>query len=144
VESTVILHFNYEEIRAIKAGARSLLEGDPEASSPVLAPHESRARLEALLPRLDGDLSLSSLSELRGVGLAVAAVVEFLRAGLESAVLATHAADELAVEAYFDFAHALTVSRRLAEMASEMEALIELMTGETPDSETARSFRFPD
>jgi hypothetical protein len=29
-------------------------------------------------------------------------------------------------------------------MAEEMEALIELVTGESPSIESARSFRFPD
>jgi hypothetical protein len=48
------------------------------------------------------------------------------------------------VAAYFDFAHALTVSNRVQEMAGEMEALIELVTGEPPDPRAARSFRFPD
>ena len=46
--------------------------------------------------------------------------------------------------AYFDFAHALTVENRLQEMASEMEALIELVTGEVLDEAAVRSFRFPD
>jgi len=144
METTVILHVNYEEIRALKSGGRSLLEGESESPSYVLAPPESRARVEALLPLLDGDLSVRTLAELRGVGMAVDAIVEHLRVEMESAVLATHAADEAAVAAYFDFAHGLTVARRLREMAAEMEALIELVTGHRADSETASSFRFPD
>jgi hypothetical protein len=63
---------------------------------------------------------------------------------MESMVLATHAADEDAVSAYFDFAHALTVAHRIEELGSEMEAVIELVTGETPSAEAVRSFRFPD
>jgi hypothetical protein len=140
----VILHCNYEEVRALRAGARTLLRGDPGTSAMVLAPSESRARVEALLPQLDGDLSLTTLAEVRGVAMAVDAIVENLRAEMESTVLATHAADEGAVAAYFDFAHALTVSSRLQEMASEMAALIELVTGDPADAEAARSFRFPD
>ena len=58
--------------------------------------------------------------------------------------MATHAAGEEAVAAYFDFAHALTVAHRLEELADEMTALVELVTGRPPDAETARSFRFPD
>ena len=46
--------------------------------------------------------------------------------------------------AYFDFAHALSVAHRLEEMLTEMAALIELVTGEAPDAEAARTFRFPD
>lgn len=140
----MILHCNYEEVRALRSGARSLLDGDLGISVTVLAPSESRARVEALLPQLDGDLSLTTLHQVRSVAMAVHAIVESLRAEMEAVVLATHAADEIAVAAYFDFAHALTVSNRLQEMASEMEALIELVTGEPADAETVRSFHFPD
>ena len=140
----MILRCNYEEVRALRSGARALLEGDAGVTSIVLAPSESRARVEALLPLLDGDLSLGTLQEVRGVAMAVHAIVESLRAEMEAVVLATHAADEGAVAAYFDFAHALTVSNRVQEMAAEMEALIELVTGEPADAAAARSFRFPD
>lgn len=140
----MILHCNYEEITALTAGGRSFLEREPDARGRVLAPEEGRARVEALLPRLVGDLSLGSLAEVWGVALAVDAIVEHLRAEMEAVVVTTHAADESAVAAYFDFAHALSVSHRIHEMAAEMEALIELVTGDAPDTETARSFRFPE
>lgn len=140
----MILRCNYEEITALAAGGRSLLEGDAESRGRVLAPEEGRARVEALLPRLVGDLNLGSLAEVWGVTLAVDTIVEHLRAEMEAVVVATHAADESAVAAYFDFAHALSVSHRIHEMAAEMEALIELVTGEAPDAETARAFRFPE
>lgn len=140
----MILHVNYEETRALRSGGRSLLDGESELPSYVLAPSESRARVEALLPLLEGDISVGTLAELRAVSTAVEAIVERLRVEMESFVLATHAADESAVAAYFDFAHALTVARRLQEMASEMEALIEVVTGHPVDPEAAISFRFPD
>lgn len=140
----MILHFNYEELRALRSGARTLLGREPGSSSPVLAPPESRARIEELERRLVGDLSLHTLEELRHVEVAVAAIVEFLRVELEATVVATHAAGEEAVAAYFDFAHALTVSHRLEEVSGEMSALIEVMTGRPPDAETAGAFRFPD
>jgi hypothetical protein len=141
----VILHFNYEEIQALAAGARAYLgeAGAPEPSA-VLAPSEGRARVEALLPRLNGDLSLHTLEELRAVQGAVATVVELLRVQMESMVLETHAAAEDAVSAYFDFAHGLTVLHRVDEMAEEMEAMIELVAGGSPSAEAARTFQFPD
>lgn len=141
----MILHFNFEEIQALTAGARSYLghAAAPSASS-VLAPSQSRAQVEALLPRLSGDLSFTTLEELRIVQSAVRTVVASLRVQMESMVLATHAADEDAVSAYFDFAHGLTVSNRIAEIAAEMEAMIELVTGEAPSADAARTFRFPD
>jgi hypothetical protein len=140
----VILQFNYEELTALKAGARSFLGRDEESDSRVLAPPAERVRVEALLPRLEGDVSVPTLAELRAVRSAVDAIVECLRVEMESVVVATHAADEQAVAAYFDFAHALTVAHRLDEMASEMEAMIELVTGEPSTSATSRSFHFPD
>ena len=141
----MILHFNYEEIQALRAGARAYLgdAGAPSLSA-VLAPSERRAHVEALVPKLVGDLSFDTLDELQAVQGAVSTVVESLRVQMESMVLQTHAADEDAVSAYFDFAHGLTVSSRLREMAEEMEALIELVTGEAASLEAARSFRFPD
>jgi len=140
----VILHFNYEEIQALKAGARAYLGEEVVAPAAVLAPSETRAHVEALVPRLVGDLSLSTLAELRIVRTAVNAVVDGLRVQMESTVLATHAADEDAVSAYFDFAHAYIVAHRIGELAEEMEAMIELVTGGPPTEESARSFQFPD
>ncbi|MDA0329708.1 MAG: hypothetical protein O2958_11945 [Gemmatimonadetes bacterium] len=140
----MILHFNYEELSALRAGAQTFLDREESEGGGVLAPPRDRARVEALLPRLEGDISLSTLAELQGIAAAVAAIVDCLRVEMESAVVATHAADEDAVAAYFDFAHGFTVEHRLSEMASEMEALIELMTGSQATTEAARSFRFPD
>jgi len=140
----VILHVNYEELTALQSGARVLLDREDEGEGFVLAPCEERSRVEALLPQLEGDVSLSTLHDLRGVQSAVQAIVECLRMEMEVAVVTMHAADEGAVAAYFDFAHALTVAHRADEMASEMEALIELVTGAPPTDETSRSFLFPD
>ncbi len=141
----MILHFNYEEIQALRAAARAFLGRDAGLTpSAVLAPSESRARVEALLPLLDGDLSLDTLEELRGVQAGVTAIVEWLRVEMETAVLATHPADESAVTAYFDFAHGLVVASRIEDLAAEMEAVIELVTGEAPSSEAARTFKFPE
>ena len=138
------LHVNFEELTALKAGAEALLAREEQSEAIVLAPPEARARIEALLPRLDGDISLSTLEELRIVEVAVSAIVASLRADMEMLVVSTHAADEGAVAAYFDFAHGFTVVHRLREMASEMEALIELVTGSAVTRETARTFQFPD
>lgn len=140
----MILHFNYEELAALRSGAEALLESDAADASSVLAPSETRARVEALLTLLDGDVSLSTLQALRDVQAAVNAIVEGLRVEMESTVVTTHAAHEGAVAAYFDFAHGFTVAHRIREIASEMEALIELVTGEAPTLETTRTFQFPD
>jgi hypothetical protein len=120
------------------------LDGETPGGGAVLAPPEKRARVESLLPRLDGDISLSTLGELRQVQTAVVAIVECLRVEMEVMVVTTHAADETAVAAYFDFAHGFTVAHRIGEIASEMEALIELVTGTEPTADTARTFHVPD
>jgi hypothetical protein len=140
----VILHFNYEELTALRAGAQAFLDREEPAGGGVLAPPVDRARVEALLPQLEGDISLSTLEELRKVQAAVDAIVDSLRVEMESMVIASHAADEEAVAAYFDFAHGFSVAHRLSEMASEMEALIELMTGSVASPGAARAVRFPD
>ena len=140
----MILYVNYEELTALQSGARVLLDREETGEGSVLAPCEERARVEALRPQLVGDLSLSTLHDLRQVQTAIHAIVTCLRIEMELTVVTTHAADEEAVAAYFDFAHALAVSHRIDEMASEMEALIELVTGAPPTDETSRSFLFPD
>lgn len=141
----MILHFNYEELTALRAGAQAFLDREEEPGGGcVLAPPEERARVEALLPRLDGDISLSTLEELRQVESAVTAIVDCLRVEMETMVVTTHAADEGAVAAYFDFAHGFTVAHRMREIAAEMEAMIELVTGASPSPHSARSFHFPD
>lgn len=140
----MILHFSFEELTALKAGADAYLVEERTSASPVLAPSEERHRVEALLPMLVGDVAVSTLQELLGVEMAVRAIIECLRVEMESAVVATHAADEMAVGAYFDFAHALLVGHRIREMADEMSAMIEVMTGAPPTTDSARDFRFPD
>ncbi len=141
----MILRCNYEEVEALKAGARAFLGTPGDVGQvAVLAPPESRARVEALLPRLRGDLSLYTLEDVRAVQVGVDAIVEHLREEMESALLATHPADESAVNAYFAYAHGLTVLNRVGEIGEEMVAIIELVTGDSPSAEAVRSFRFPD
>ncbi|MGE0160201.1 MAG: hypothetical protein AB7T31_12395 [Gemmatimonadales bacterium] len=141
----MILRCNYEEVEALRGGARALLRLMPGSSSvTVLAPPESRARVEALLPRLRGDLSVATLGELHTIRVAVDAIVEHLREEMDAHVLAAHPADESAVNAYFAYAHALTVSNRVREVGEEMEAIIELVIGGSPSAEALRTFRFPD
>jgi hypothetical protein len=140
----VILHCNYEELQALKAGGDAFHEEEGVGSSYASAMPESRARVETLLPRLVGDLAVPSLAEARDLQDALDTIVEHLLITLETAVVATHAADEGAVAAYFDYAHALSVSHRLRRLAAEMEALVELLTGEPADEEAALTFRFPD
>ena len=139
----MILHCNFEELGALKQGADVLLGESPGASSCVAAPPEGMLEVEALLPRLTGDLSIQTLAEQRRVARAVAAIVDRLKEEMDLFVVTAHPADEFAVAGYFQYAHALSVLARVTEMGQEMEALIEVVTGAPPSREVAESFLFP-
>lgn len=141
----MLLRCNYEEMTALAHGARTLLaRDDEEEGGAVAAPPRARAAIGALLPRLVGDVPVDTLADQQVVETALSAIVEHLHEELDSAVLAAHAADEEAVSAYFDYAHALTVLSRAREMGREMSAVIELVTGSRPTPEVALTFQFPD
>jgi len=140
----MILTCNFEEVTALTHGARAFLSERAESSSPVVAPCETWGAVESLLSQLSGDLSVRTLLDQRQLFLAVEAVVELLREEMDSGVVATHAASEEAVSAYFEYAHALSVMGRVREMGEEMSALVELMTGALPDDAMTRTFMFPD
>jgi hypothetical protein len=140
----VILYCNYEELTALKAGARVLLDRAEADSERARLSPRLRADVENILPLLDGDISLSTLGEVLSVERAVIAIVRHMRVDMETKVVVTHPAEEGAVAAYFDFAHGFVVEHRVREMAAEMEALIELVTGEEPTREAVGSFDFYD
>ena len=140
----MIVHCNFEELSALKAGARQVLEGYAPEHRVIAAPPEERERVAAFLPRLGGDFSVTTIAEQRSLLHAVAIIVEILRVEMESMVATNHAAHEVAVAAYFDFAHAFSVQARLYEVGLEMEALVELVTGGPVTDELARDFAFPD
>ena len=140
----MIVRCNFEELTALKAGAHQVLDGyDPEHGM-IAAPPEERERVAALMPRLGGDFSVTTLTEQRSLLQAVTIIVGILRIEMESMVAAHHPADEFAVSAYFDFAHAFSVQGRLYEVGLEMEALVELVTGGPVTEDLARDFVFPD
>ena len=140
----MIVHCNFEELTALRAGAHQVLDGYAPEHGMIAAPPEEREQVAALLPRPDGDFSVTTLAEQRSLLHAVAIIVEILRVEMESMVAANHPAHEVAVSAYFDFAHAFSVQSRLYEIGSEMEALVELVTGGPVTDEIARDFAFPD
>jgi hypothetical protein len=140
----VIVHCNFEELTALKSGAQQVLDGYAPEHGMIAAPPEERERVAALVPHLGGDFSVTTLAEQRSLLHGVTIIVEMLRVEMESMVAANHPAHEVAVSAYFDFAHAFSVQSRLYEVGSEMEALVELVTGGPATDEIARDFAFPD
>ncbi len=140
----MIVPCNFEELTALKAGARQVLGGYAPEQGVIAAPPEEREQVAALMPRLGGDFSVITLAEQRSLLQAVAIIVEILRAEMESMVATNHPAHEVAVSAYFDFAHAFSVQTRLYEVGLEMEALVEVVTGGPVTDELVRDFAFPD
>jgi hypothetical protein len=140
----VILYLSYEEVQALRQGARSFLREEGAGACAVAAPPTARAEVGALEERLVGDLDVNTLAQQRSLASAVSAIVECLRIEMETAVGETHPAHEGAVAAYFEYAHCLSVLARLREMGGEMEALIEVVTGKPADAEIAASFPFED
>ena len=104
----------------------------------------AREQVAALMPWLGGDFSVITLAEQRSLLHAVTIIVEMLRVEMESMVATNHPAHEVAVSAYFDFAHAFSVQTRLYEVGLEMEALVELVSGGPVTDELARDFSFLD
>lgn len=141
----MILYCNFEELRALAAGAELLAGGVCAApSASIVAPCEATELVEFLLPRLTGDLSLATLAEQRRVREAVAAICEGLHGRLDNTVLEYSPAHEEAVNLYFDYAHARTVLDRVDRIGTEMGAMIELITGGPVTAESAETVTFPD
>jgi hypothetical protein len=98
----------------------------------------------ALVPKLSGDVGIRTLREQREWVDGFIVIVEALRHAMESAVVATHPADENAVASYFEFAHAFSALERLHRMGRQMEAMVEVLTGSRPAGMSAEEFIFPD
>ena len=140
----MILYLSYEEVQALRQGARSFLRDEGNGPCAVAAPPAARAEVGALEERLVGDLDVNTLAQQRSLASALSAIVECLRIEMETAVGETHPAHEGAVAAYFEYAHALSVLSRLRGMGGEMEAMIEIMTGRPADAASASNVQFPD
>lgn len=138
----MILRCNFEELAALRSGAREYLTAvtavgrTPEASA-----HDA---LEELLQRLGGDIGIDTLDEQQRVERAVEQILACARERMDAMVLEQYVGAEDAVNAYFDYAHVLTVHDRVSRMGQEMTAMIELMTGEPPTAEVARDIYFPE
>lgn len=141
----MILHCNFEELRALAAGAEMLATATAgEAHASVAAPSEAMALVEALVPRLSGDLSVTTLAEQRQIQEAVTVIVDSLLARMDERILEYHPAHEEAVSLYFDYAHSRSVLDRVERMGSEMDAIIELITGQAATPEAAAAITFGD
>ncbi len=138
----MILRISYEEVTALNAAAERLLSSR-SGGGVVAAPPELLAELESRLP-LPGDISLETLAEQMRLSRALDVVQEHLKRRMDALVMEQYVGSDDAVNAYFDYAHLLTVRSRLRGIGREMELMIELMTGESPTQDVATDVTFPD
>lgn len=141
----MILSCNFEEVSALHRGATSYL-ADTEGASHggILAPPVAREAVHFLAPRIEGDLSFATLHEQMETERGIEAIVGHLHDEMVEAIHEEHPAAELAVAAYFDYAHTLAVLGRLRALGREMRSILEVVTGGTPGAGTVQSFHFPD
>ena len=138
----MILYCNFEELAAASAGGNRLVATALGGDHPVMAPPQALADLEALLPRLIGDIEVVTLLDQRAIQRALELLVTDLGTRMDEAILTQHAAAEDAVLAYFDYAHVRSVLDRIERMGAKMEGIIELATGAAADDDVARTFSF--
>jgi hypothetical protein len=124
----VILHLSFEELRAIASAGELIVAGEARGAG-IAAPSEWSARVDALLPRLTGDMSIATLEDQRRVRETVGGLVTEMHRRLDLQVIETHPGHEEAVALYFDYAHARSVLHRLDMMGAEMEAIASLISG---------------
>ncbi|MCI0432322.1 MAG: hypothetical protein L0271_01545, partial [Gemmatimonadetes bacterium] len=126
----MILHCTFEELAAIDAAIERVRH--PSGTGGVAAPPAVLPDLEALAPRLIGDLAIETLDDQQSVQRALEFLVADTRERTDSFILDQHPAAEDAVLAYFEYAHILTVLGKIRHIGGEMRAIIELMTGRAP------------
>lgn len=135
----MILHCNFEELRALAAAAETIV-ADGDAHPGMARAREGVVMVEQLLPRLTGDVSIETLQDQRRVQKAVNFIVGELHRRMDERIIAAYPADEEAVNLYFDYGHSRSVLYRLDQMGAEMEAIVELIGGGT----AAAGMTFPD
>ena len=138
------LHCNFEELTALASTAERVLMAHGAVEIAVAAPPRALADLEALAPRIAGEISIPTLHAQRSVQRALEFVLEEARARMDSIILDQHPGAEDSVAAYFEYGHILAILERTRRIGHEMSLLIELMTGNPADDDSARSFSVPD
>lgn len=140
----MILYLSFEELTALSAEAERVLDASAAAGHGIAAPPRLLAEVEQFAQLLIGDVAVSTLEQQRTMRRVVTHLLDGCRVRMDSLVLEQHPAAENAVAAYFDYAHVLSASDRLDRLGAEMEALLQVMTGEDPDSDAGRRFSFPE
>lgn len=140
----MILYLSFEELTALSAEAERVLDAGAASGTGIAAPPQFLAEVESFAQRLVGDVPVTSLDQQRSMHRVVEHLLHRCRVRMDTAIRENHPAAESAVAAYFDYAHVLAASQRLDVIGTEMSSLVQVMTGEDPESEAARRFTFPD
>jgi hypothetical protein len=137
----MILKISFEEMTVLNSATERLLSSQDGGG--IAAPPEILAALESQLP-LAGDVSVLTLAEQRSLARALDYVLDHLKRRMDALIVDLYVGADDTVNAYFDYANVLSLRARLDPIGREMEAIIELMTGEPPTRETAEQVTFPD
>ena len=137
----MILHCSFEELSALSAAAGRVLGS---GGGGIAAPPEVLADIEALASRIEGDLSVESLHEMRGIIRALQYLLGDGRTRTDSFIVDQGPAGEMAILSYFEYANLLILLERATRLGDEMTALIEVITGQPVTDEAARHFAFPE
>jgi hypothetical protein len=128
----MILHCDFEELRALDRGAALVLEAHAGRSPfRIPASGEVLSQVEDLRPLLTGSIEVADLEEVQGIQSAVHLIARTLLEMMQTRILELHPAHEEAVGLYFDYAHVLVVENRVNHMAAEMHALADLISPES-------------
>ena len=138
----MILQCTFEELSVMSAAAERVLAA--AGAGGVAAPPQVMTDIEALAPRLTGDIGVESLAEVNAIQRAARFLLNDARDRTDALILQQYPAAEAAVVSYFEYAHILTFLDRTNRISAQMTALIELMTGAPPTEDTARQLSFPD
>ena len=136
----MILRMSFEELTALNSAVERILA--TPGSGAVLAPPEALAELESRLP-LEGDVSVHTLGEQTRLLRALDLVVDHLKRRMDAIIEEQYVGSEDAVNAYFDYGNVRSLRSNLIGIGEEMEALLELMTGD-PEGEDSKRIAFPD
>lgn len=140
----MILYLSFEELSALSAEAERVLAADVAAGHGIAAPPQFIAEVEHVAQLLVGDVQIETLQQQRSMQRVVEFLLQRCAGRMERQIIEQHPAAESAVAAYFDYAHVLSARHRLEAVGAEMAALVDLMTGEDPESESGRRFEFPE
>ncbi|MGH7500961.1 MAG: hypothetical protein ACREL7_04315 [Longimicrobiales bacterium] len=135
----MMLNCSFEELAALDAAVERV-RGSVGVGG-VAAPPAALHDVDALAPRLTGDLDIEKLAEQESVQRALEFLLAEARERTDTLILEQYPAAEDAVQAYFEYAYVLTVLDRVRQMGDEMRAIIDLMTGSQTDPDP-RGFSF--